>query len=108
MVIDRFLPTTKFSPVSFKNLKIKLSDRTFADGEYKEDRDVKAAKTILCFAAYKPDLTRKELMGLSVEELTAMFGKFNFPTQVSPEKRKATCGKAAIRKSKDLLEATLL
>ena len=89
VVIDRFLPTTKFSPVSFKNLKIKLSDRTFADGEYKEDRDVKAAKTILCFAAYKPDLTRKELMGLSVEELTTMFGKFYFPTQVSPVKRKA-------------------
>lgn len=108
VVIDRFLPTTKFSPVSFKNLEIKLSDRTFADGEYKEDRDVKAAKTILCFAAYKPDLTRKELMGLSVEELTTMFGKFHFPTQVSPVKRKATSGEAATCKSQDLLEATSL
>ena len=85
-MIDRYLPTTKWSPVSLKNIPITLKDRIFIDGDFREDRDVKSAKTILCFALYSPALTRKELMGLSVEELSNMVKEFySFATSQSCE-----------------------
>jgi len=82
-VINRFLPTTKFGPVSLKNLIVKLSDRVFKDGWYEEDRDIKAAKMILAFALYNPDLKPEEFRRLPVEELAAMIEKFYDLKQVA-------------------------
>jgi len=75
-MLDRFLPTTKFSPVSYINVETPLSSRLFRDGDFVMDRDVKAAKTVLCFGRFNPKITRKELMGLPVEHLTSMFASF--------------------------------
>lgn len=52
-IIDRFLPTTKLCFHCGKKLDIKLSDRIFkCDCGYEEQRDIKAAKTILYFGRF--------------------------------------------------------
>lgn len=78
IVINKWLPTTKLSPVSFRNVEIGLDERYFTDGEFKEDRDVKSAKTILCLGLYNPNLTSKELRSLLAEEMTAVFSNYTF------------------------------
>lgn len=76
MIIDRWLPTTKISPISGKNIKIGLNERIFVDGEFSEDRDVKSAKTILTFGLFNDNLTSKELRSLPVEDLILAFERF--------------------------------
>lgn len=83
IVIDRWIPTTKISPITGKNIKITLDERVFVDGNFKEDRDIKSAKTILCFGLYKPNLTSKELRSLPLEEVTSIFDRF-YPFQDKP------------------------
>lgn len=78
IMIDRWLPTTKLSPVSGKIINISLNERTFSDGVYQEDRDIKSAKTILAFGLYDPKLTRKELMSLPAEAITSIFPDYMF------------------------------
>jgi putative transposase len=87
IVINRWLPTTKISPVTGKNIQIKLNERIFIDGNFQEDRDIKSAKTILCLGLFSPKLTRKELMSLPVEEIVSIFQKFYpFEEQTVPNK----------------------
>lgn len=78
VVISRWLPTTKFSPVSLRNISIALHEREFVDGAYRECRDVKSAKTILCFALYNAKLTREELTSLPGEEVASIFANYQF------------------------------
>lgn len=75
-MLDRFLPTTKFSPVTYRNVETPLSSRLFQDGDFVMDRDIKAANTILCLGRFNPKITRKELMGLPVERLASVFADF--------------------------------
>ena len=108
-VINRFLPTTKFGPVSLKNLIVKLSDRTFKDGWYEEDRDIKAAKMILAFALYNPNLRLEELKLMSVEELAAMIERFfNFSLQAESVETESHLGFFGKVGNDFLLEATAL
>lgn len=91
IVVNRFLPTTKISPISGKLISIPLSQRIFQEGNFLEDRDVKSAKTILALGLYNPNLTRKELMGLPEEERISIFQKFyTFEEQILPMSREAT------------------
>jgi transposase len=91
IMINRWLLTTKISPISGKNIKINLSERMFVDGDFSEDRDIKSAKTILCFGLYNPKLTSTELRSLPVEELTAVFSNYMFESNKSnPMKQEAT------------------
>lgn len=76
IVIDRWIPTTKISPVTGKSIKINLNERVFVDGDFREDRDIKSAKTILAFGLYNPNLTSKELRSLPLEEVTSIFKRF--------------------------------
>lgn len=78
IMINRWLPTTKISPVSGKNIKIDLSERMFIDGDFSEDRDVKSAKTILCFGLYDPKLTSTELRSLPIEGIASIFSNYKF------------------------------
>lgn len=90
VVISRWLPTTKFSPVSLRNIGIGLHEREFVDGAYRECRDVKSAKTVLCFARYRAKLTREELMSLPVEEVASIFANYPFDeSKPLPVKREA-------------------
>jgi len=90
VVIDRYLPTTKISPISGEIKSIKLNERLFVDGSFSEDRDIKSAKTILCFGLYKPNLTRKELMGLPAEERASIFSNYKFEvSKLFPVKQEA-------------------
>ena len=90
VTINRWLPTTKMSPVSFKKINIGLNDRIFKDGNFEEDRDTKSAKTILCFGLYKPSLTHKELMGLPAEERVSIFSNYKFEvSKLFPMKQEA-------------------
>jgi len=90
IVINRYLPTTKISPINGKIIKIGLDERTFRHLDYSEDRDVKSAKTILCLGLYNPKLTRKELMGLPAEELAAVFSNYKFEiNKLNPMKQEA-------------------
>ncbi len=90
VVINRWLPTTQFSPVSFRNVPTPLNQREFRDGTFSENRDVKSAKTILCFGLYNPKLTSKELRGLPVEEKTSMFSNYKFENvSYAPTKQEA-------------------
>ena len=90
VVIDRWLPTTKLSPVSFKKIDINLNDRIFKDGNFEEDRDIKSAKTILCLGLYGPKLTHKVLMGLPAEALTSVFSNYMFvENKLKPLKQEA-------------------
>lgn len=88
-VIDRWIPTTKLSPVSRRLVELSLNDRLFIDGDYSEDRDVKAAKMILCIALYNSQITREELMGLPEEAWTSMMEGFILPSQVQLTIREA-------------------
>lgn len=91
IMINRWLPTTKISPISGKNIKIDLSKRMFIDGDFSEDRDIKSAKTILCFGLYDPKLTSTELRSLPAEELTAVFSNYMFESNKSnPAKQEVT------------------
>lgn len=90
VVIDRYLPTTKISPISGEIKSIELSERLFIDRSFSEDRDIKSAKTILCFGLYKPNLTRKELMGLPAEERASIFSNYKFEaSKLFPVKQEA-------------------
>lgn len=75
-MLGRFLPTTKFSPITFRNVETPLSSRLFLDGEFVMDRDIKAARTVLHLGRFNPKITRKELMGLPVECLAPIFARF--------------------------------
>ena len=90
-VINRWLPTTKISPMNGKIIDIKLNERKFNDGNFSEDRDIKSAKTILCLGLYNPKLTRKELMSLPVEELASVFSNYKFENnKLNPMNQEAT------------------
>ena len=78
VVINRWIPTTKISPINGEIIKITLKDREFKHLSFSEDRDIKSAKTILCIGLYNPKITRKELMGLPVEEITSVFSSYKF------------------------------
>lgn len=71
VVIDRFFPSTKMCPVCGRiNEDITLSDRVFAcNCGYMEDRDVKAAKTILLAGQYNVS-TRTEYTSTPVERMS--------------------------------------
>ena len=62
LVVDRFFPSTKMCPqCGAINEGITLSDRVFACGcGYTEDRDVKAAKTLLLAGEHKRSCTLAE------------------------------------------------
>ena len=62
LVVDRFFPSTKMCPsCGTINEGITLSDRVFACGcGYTEDRDVKAAKTLLLAGEHKRSCTLAE------------------------------------------------
>lgn len=91
IMIDRWLPTTKMSPIDGKIINPSLNDRIYQDGDFIEDRDVKSAKTILCFGLYNPKLTRKELMSLPAEAITSIFSNYMFENnKLSPMKQEAT------------------
>lgn len=63
----------------------------FIDGDFSEDRDIKSAKTILCFGLYDPKLTSTELRSLPAEELTAVFSNYMFESNKSnPAKQEVT------------------
>ncbi|NJO61900.1 MAG: transposase [Richelia sp. RM2_1_2] len=95
VVIDRWLPTTKISPITGKKIKIGLDERMFIDGNFTEDRDIKSAKTILYFGLYNPNLTAKELSGLPPEEITAVFKQFYcFESKLLPLNEEASPFKA--------------
>jgi transposase len=90
IIIDRWLPTTKISPINGKNIEIGLKDRLFIDGNFSEDRDVKSAKTILTFGLFNSKLTFKELKGLPVEDLISAFERFYpFESKLEPMKQEA-------------------
>ena len=65
LVIDRFFPSTRMCPrCGAINEGITLSDRVFACGcGYAEDRDVKAAKTLLLAGEHEMSCTRTEYTG---------------------------------------------
>ena len=72
LVIDRFFPSTKMCPeCGMLNEGITLSDRIFACGcGYAEDRDVKAAKTLLLAGEHMMSCTHAEHMGTPVERMS--------------------------------------
>ena len=72
LVIDRFFPSTKMCPeCGMLNDGITLSDRIFACGcGYTEDRDVKAAKTLLLAGEHIMSCTHAEHMGTPVERMS--------------------------------------
>ena len=65
LVIDRFFPSTRMCPrCGAINEGITLSDRIFTCGcGYAEDRDVKAAKTLLLAGEHEMSCTRTEYTG---------------------------------------------
>ncbi len=69
LVVDRFFPSTKMCPrCGAINEGITLSDRVFACGcGYTEDRDVKAAKTMLLAGRHIMSCTRAEYTGTPEE-----------------------------------------
>ena len=72
LVIDRFFPSTKMCPEcgAIKE-NITLSDRIFACGcGYTEDRDVKAAKTLLLAGKHIMSCTHAEHMGTPEERMS--------------------------------------
>lgn len=89
VVIDRWIPTTQISPLTGQNIKIPLNQRMFVDGDFSEDRDIKSAKTILCFGLYNPNLTSKELRSLPVEDRTSIFKNYVFESKFEPLKQEA-------------------
>jgi putative transposase len=91
VIIDRFLPTTKISPINGEIIKIGLNERVFRHLDFSEDRDVKSAKTILCFGLNKPKITHKELMSLPAEERASIFSNYKFErNKLIPAKQEAT------------------
>ena len=74
LVVDRFFPSTKMCPsCGAINEGITLSDRVFACGcGYAEDRDVKAAKTVLLAGEHEMSCIRAEHTG-PPEERTSGF-----------------------------------
>ena len=72
LVIDRFFPSTKMCPrCGALKEDITLSDRIFACGcGYTEDRDVKAAKTLLLAGKHIRFCTHAEHMGTPVERMS--------------------------------------
>ena len=73
IVLNRWLPTTKISPVDGSLIPMPLNQRIFQHEDYSEDRDIKSAKTILALARYNPRISAQELSNLPVEERTAIF-----------------------------------
>ena len=72
LVIDRFFPSTKMCPrCGALKEDITLSDRIFACGYgYAEDRDVKAAKTLLLAGEHIMSCPHAEHMGTPVERMS--------------------------------------
>ena len=84
-MVERFFPTTKMCYRCGEVKKIKLSERRFScNCGLDEDRDVKAAKTILFIAAGRSDIK-------PVEKLTAgkMLNYFNNFLSYSSVKQEA-------------------
>ena len=90
IVIDRYLPTTKISPVNGEIIKIGLNEREFRHLDFFEDRDIKSAKTVLCLGLFNPKITRKELMGLPAEGMASIFSNYRFEvSKLNPIKQEA-------------------
>lgn len=86
IVINRWIPTTKICPSCLKINNIKLNQRIYVcECGFEEDRDIKSAKTILCFKDYTPT----EHRSLPVEELTNFFKKYVFKDKLYPMNQEA-------------------
>ncbi len=71
--ISRFLPTTQLCPQCLEKNCIPLDERTYrCSCGFVEDRDVKAAKIICCYAIYQREHPGRELIGLSAEALATV------------------------------------
>lgn len=79
VAISQWIPTTQECPCCYKCNKIPLSERTYrcACGFF-EDRDVKAAKTILCYAVYQLAHPLAEYKRLPVEALSDLYSTYDF------------------------------
>jgi Putative transposase DNA-binding domain len=76
--IDKWCPTTQECPCCFKRNKVPLSIRTYrCTCGFEEDRDVKAAKTILCYALYKLLHPLAVCKRLPVEALSDLYSNYN-------------------------------
>lgn len=90
VIIDRYLPTTKICPKCLAENNIKLRERTYkCSCGLSEDRDIKSAKTILCLGNKEKTYTSKELRGLPVEDLAAVFKDYIFEGKLEPMKQEA-------------------
>ena len=78
VVIDRFFPSTRMCPrCGAINEGITLSDRVFACGcGYSEDRDVKAAETLLLAGKHIKSCTRAEHTGTPEERKSAFYTSY--------------------------------
>lgn len=77
-ILNRWLPTTKISPLDGSLIKLGLNERSFQHLSFSEDRDIKSAKTILCFGLYNPKLTSTELRSLPIEGIASIFSNYKF------------------------------
>ena len=78
LVVDRFFPSTKMCPgCGVINEGITLSDRIFTCGcGYSEDRDVKAAKTLLLAGEHEMSCTRTEHTGTPEERMSDFYTSY--------------------------------
>ena len=93
VVIDRFFPSTRMCPrCGAINEGITLSDRVFACGcGYAEDRDVKAAETLLLAGKHIKSCTRAEHTGTPEERKSAFYTSYEIweHSAKRPEKERA-------------------
>lgn len=88
-VIESGIPTTKICPKCFViNRKFKKYDIFNCSCGFSEERDLKAAKTILCLGKNKI-YTAKGFSRLSVEEFSSIFKSYSFKNGVIPRKQEA-------------------
>jgi putative transposase len=77
--IPSYISTTQECPRCHQRNLIPLSERTYACScGFREDRDVKAAKAILCYSLYQQEHPSTELRGLSAEERATVYSKYEF------------------------------
>ena len=82
--LPKYLPTTKECPHCLRHNYIPLDDREYSCScGFREHRDVKAAKTALCYAIYLQEHPSQDLRRLTVEERTAVYKIYDF-VSISP------------------------
>ena len=78
LAIDRWIPTTQECPKCLKLNLIPLEERIYACAcGFREDRDVKAAKTMACYGLYQLAHPSRDLRRLTVEERTSVYGIYD-------------------------------